>query len=133
MENMIEQLMMISLSVNMYNAVNYDSIEDGQGLAVDWIRSYKLINANETTYYWPSIVDLLDSNLTKVHKEIILGGDTTNPGHSGVIPSSCNLTLWSKTNISLGSTFTVQPGSNITLRCIATKNELFQSNFQSEE
>lgn len=127
----IPQLMMLSFSVNIYDSTSFDSIQDGQRWAIDWVRSYKLIEASQpNSLFWPPYVSLTDPELLKVHKEIYLGGDDN---HSGLIPISNNLTLWSKTNISLGSSFVVQPGSSITLRCIQTSPDVFSTNSQQEE
>jgi hypothetical protein len=114
----IPQWIQLSLSLNEVGGILNDNLTEGW--AIDWFRSYKLRQTNLN--YWPSTISQNDPNLSKVHQSVRIGGDTL---HSGVIPSNSQVTLWSKSDITLDKGFTVGPGTTLTLRAINPAPELF--------
>ena len=90
-------------------------------MRVDYLRTYKLQQANNADYY-PLSFDLNDPDLFKVHKTIHLGG----AGHSADIYPSYNMTLWATDEMTFESGFTVYPSTQFSARVIKTQPELFQ-------
>jgi hypothetical protein len=114
----LPQWFQLSLALNYFDG--YPPINLSEGWAIDWIRSYKLIQTNLN--YWPASISLSDPLLAKVHLSVRVGGDGN---HSGVIPANSNLTLWSKSHILLDKGFAIGTGTSLTLRAIDPAPDLF--------
>jgi len=115
----VPQRFQISLSLDLTSSPNPVLTN---GFEIEYIRSYKLVAGNLNEEYWPSSFSMSDVNIFKVHKSIKLGG----PGHTAVIPSGENLTLWAKDSVVLKQGFTLNTGTEFIARTIKTHSDLFQ-------
>lgn len=104
------------VSLSLSNPTNNLS----EGFEVDYIRSYKL-QEGINGLYWPSIISLSDVNLSKVHLETKLGGDS----HNGVVPQGSNINIWAHNSVILDKGFTVSTSTSFTARTVRTAPALF--------
>lgn len=111
-EDAIPQRIDISFSIN--NKI-FDFPDLTESFEIEYIHSYKL-QEGFNYEYWPTSFSLFDPNIFKVHKSLKLGGT----GHTAVIPSNQNITVWAKESIVLSKGFEVTGNTTFTARTIET-------------
>ena len=115
---MIAQKLQLSFTV-MGNTNNYS-----QHYEVDYVRSYKL-QQGINGLYWPGTIGISDPNISKVHRDIQLGGDNN---HLGYFPSGTKLNFWATNSITLDKGVEIPSGDGITLRIVQTDPDCYISN-----
>lgn len=116
----ISQRIILWNGVNKYvDKYNYSSNVE---FKINYIRTYKLQEGIDSEY-WPTSVSLSNTNISKVHKSVKLGGDSR---HKAIIPSGSNITIWAKEGVILEKGFEIPTNTQFTARVIETEEELFK-------
>jgi len=95
-----------------------------QHYEVDYVRSYKLQHGINGLY-WPGAIGISDPNISKVHRDIQLGGDNN---HLGYFPSSTKLNFRANNSITLDKSVEIPSGDGITFRIVQTDPDCYISN-----
>ncbi len=120
-DNAIPQWIQLSLSLmgNTAELLPY---------SVDYIRAYKLQVGS--ALYWPQNISLQDENLSKVHTDVLIGGDGT---HSGEFPTQCQINLWANNSITFQKGTIISNPVLFTARTVGTTPTCFVSGNQQNE
>ncbi len=110
----------IQISLSLYLSPNPNP-NLSEYFNIDYIRSYKL-EEGFNYEYWPYTFSLTDFNMFKVHQSVRLGGE----GHTAIIPSGENITIWGKESVILDKGFTLNTGTRFVARTITTDTDVFQ-------
>ena len=106
----------IELSLSLW----YPTSNLSEPFEIYYIHAYKLQDGFNYTY-WPLSINPTDAYLSKVHKDVILGGN----GHNGEVPQGSNINIWAHNSVTLNSGFEVSAQTAFTARTVRSEPELF--------
>lgn len=117
--NAIPQWIMLSLALRK----STDSLTPD---TIEYIRTYKLQQGIQGLY-WPDYINIHDPNLSKVHKDIKIGGDSI---HLGLFPHQSQINLWANNSIIFEKGFEIDVETRFTARTVITDPACFMPDTQ---